>query len=330
MKNTLIGFLTVTFISSCSYLTGPEGLFPETKYDFLEEEVSPSLRIPEELDKIDKENHYPIAYIVNNNIAKDVPKPRQVFSSGGASEVQLRRLGELMWIYVETLPSTAWPISKNYWETSSYQIISTDAETGVIKVAIDDNSSYEMIIEHGIKEASTEIFLKQINNNNEDITDIESIKPEFQKVVDYLAASVENFSGTSLAAQSLNEKKKARIFTQNDQTVIELDLTYPRAWSAVSRALTAGNIVTNDRNRDKGIFYVSYASEVEAGFFSFLSFGQDENEEGLIIGDEAEFEIKVKSLGSRTIITAEATNGSIEDAETLLSKINFVPETTIL
>ena len=273
MKNTLIGFLTVTFISSCSYLTGPEGLFPETKYDFLEEEVSPSLRIPEELDKIDKENHYPIAYIVNNNIAKDVPKPRQVFSSGGASEVQLRRLGELMWIYVETLPSTAWPISKNYWETSSYQIISTDAETGVIKVAIDDNSSYEMIIEHGIKEASTEIFLKQINNNNEDITDIESIKPEFQKVVDYLAASVENFSGTSLAAQSLNEKKKARIFTQNDQTVIELDLTYPRAWSAVSRALTAGNIVTNDRNRDKGIFYVSYASEVEAGFFSFLSFG---------------------------------------------------------
>ena len=322
MKNTFIGFLTVTFISSCSYLTGPEGLFPETKYDFLEEEVAPSLRIPEELDKIDKENHYPIAYTLNNNIAKDVPKPRQVFSSGGASEVQLRRLGELMWIYVETLPSTAWPISKNYWETSSYQIISTDAETGVIKVAIDDNSSYEMIIEHGIKEASTEIFLKQINNNNEDITDIESIKPEFQKVVDYLAASVENFSGTSLAAQSLNEKKKARIFTQNDQTVIELDLTYPRAWSAVSRALTAGNIVTNDRNRDKGIFYVSYASEVEAGFFSFLSFGQDENEEGLIIGDEAEFEIKVKSLGSRTIITAEATNGSIEDAETLLSKIN--------
>ena len=158
MKNTLIGFLTVTFISSCSYLTGPEGLFPETKYDFLEEEVAPSLRIPEELDKIDKENHYPIAYTLNNNIAKDVPKPRQVFSSGGASEVQLRRLGELMWIYVETLPSTAWPISKNYWETSSYQIISTDAETGVIKVAIDDNSSYEMIIEHGIKEASTEIF----------------------------------------------------------------------------------------------------------------------------------------------------------------------------
>jgi len=322
MKNIVTILIAFSFITSCSYITGPEGLFPETKYDFMEEEIAPSLNIPEELDNIDKENHYPIAYLVNNNMTKDVPRPRQVFSSGGASEVQLRRLGELMWVYVETLPSTAWPISKNYWETSEYNIISTDAETGIIKIEIDENSSYEMVVEHGIKEASTEIFLKQVNNENENITDIETIKPEFQKLVDYLAASVENFSGTSLAAQSLNEKKKARIFTQNDQTVIELDLTYPRAWSAVSRALTAGNIITNDRNRDEGIFYVSYATEVKPGFFSFLSFGQDENEEGLVLGDEAAFEIKVRSAGSKTIITAEASNGSIEDAETLLSKIN--------
>ena len=86
-----------------------------------------------------------------------------------------------MWIYVETLPSTAWPISKNYWETSSYQIISTDAETGVIKVAIDDNSSYEMRKEHFIKEASTVIFLKHINNNNEDIqqTEYRALATEF-------------------------------------------------------------------------------------------------------------------------------------------------------
>ena len=95
-----------------------------------------------------------------DDVAKDVPKPRQVFSSGGASEVQLRRLGELMWIYVETLPSTAWPISKNYWEASSYKILSADAESGVIKVAFENETTLEMIIEHGIKEASTEIFSK--------------------------------------------------------------------------------------------------------------------------------------------------------------------------
>ena len=28
-----------------------------------------------------------------------------------------------MWIYVETLPSTSWPISKSFWDTSSYEVI---------------------------------------------------------------------------------------------------------------------------------------------------------------------------------------------------------------
>jgi len=322
MKNTLQLLATLFIIQSCSFITGPEGMFPETKYDFLDEEVAPNLSIPESLDEIEKDNHYPIEVMALNDVAKDVPKPRQVFSSGGASEVQLRRLGELMWIYVETLPSTAWPISKNYWEASSYKILSADAETGVIQVSFKNNSTLEMVVEHGIKEASTEIFLRQLDNNNKNITEVELIKPEFEMIVDYIAASVENFSGTSLAAQSLNENKKARIFTQNNQTVIELDLSYQRAWSSVSRALTAGNIVTNDRNRDEGIFYVSYASETQPGFFSFLSFGQEENEEGLILGEEAAFEVQVKSTGVKTIITAKAVNGSIEDAETLLSKIN--------
>ena len=322
MKNTLQLLATLFIIQSCSFITGHEGMFSETKYDFLDEEVAPNLSIPESLDEIEKDNHYPIEVMALDDVAKDVPKPRQVFSSGGASEVQLRRLGELMWIYVETLPSTAWPISKNYWEASSYKILSADAETGVIQVSFKNNSTLEMVVEHGIKEASTEIFLRQLDNNNKNITEVESIKPEFEMIVDYIAASVENFSGTSLAAQSLNENKKARIFTQNNQTVIELDLSYQRAWSSVSRALTAGNIVTNDRNRDEGIFYVSYASETQPGFFSFLSFGQEENEEGLILGEEAAFEVQVKSTGVKTIITAKAVNGSIEDAETLLSKIN--------
>ena len=50
------------------------------------------------------------------------------------------------------------------------------------------------------------------------------------------------------------KRKKANIFTENGQTVIELDLNFDRAWSSVSRALTAGNIVSNDRDRSNGIF----------------------------------------------------------------------------
>ena len=72
-----------------------------------------------------------------------------------------------------------------------------------------------------------------------------------------MADSVDSFSGTSLAAQALNDKKKTRIFNLDDTTIIELDLGFDRAWSAVSRALDEGKIKVNDRDREEGFFLVS-------------------------------------------------------------------------
>ena len=112
MKKNLIYVLSLFLVTSCSYLTGPEGYFPTTEHDFLEEIVETDIVIPSELSSPSKENHYPVIPIDNELKNQEVPKPRQIFSSSGNSSVQLRRLGELMWIYIETLPSTSWPISK--------------------------------------------------------------------------------------------------------------------------------------------------------------------------------------------------------------------------
>ena len=72
-------------------------------------------------------------------------------------------------------------------------------------------------------------------------------------------------------------EKIVKIFNLNDQTIIELNLGFDRAWSAVSRALDAGKITSNDIDRDNGLFFVSYAVETEeAGWFSFLNFKNDE------------------------------------------------------
>ena len=97
----------ILFISSCSYISGPEGMFPTTEYDFLNENVESNISLPENLDPVNSENHYPVSKPNEIKNDQDVPKPRQIFASSGNSSVQLRRLGELMWIYIETLPSTS-------------------------------------------------------------------------------------------------------------------------------------------------------------------------------------------------------------------------------
>jgi len=321
MIKKLSGFGLIFFISSCSYITGPDGLFPPTKDEFLKEKIEQDIDLPNDLDLSYVENYYPVNQFNSTLTNQDVPKPRQIFSTSGDSSVQLRRLGELMWIYVETLPSTSWPISKSFWETSSYPVLESNPTSGEIIIDYDDSSELQMKIEHGIKEDSTEIFLVQTSKVDKEIlSNPELIQSELEKLVNYFADSVGQFSGTSLAAQNLNEMKKAKIFVDNGQTVIELDLNFDRAWSSVTKAMSASNIVANDKDRSAGIFYVSYEKQKEKGLFSFLNFGKDDDQ-GVIFKD-AEFEVKITEKNNKTYVRAYSKDGKIEPAEELISKIN--------
>ncbi len=311
-------------ISSCSYISGPEGLFPETKDKFFDERLSEDLDLPQGVE-IKKDDHYPPIMQKNQMVEiQDIPAPRQIFSSGESNEVQLRRLGELMWVYIETLPSTSWPIAKNYFETSSMSIIEADPDTGIMLIKYSEDLNFKITIEHGIKEASTEIFLSTFSNKDISVgQDPQFIQDELEKIVQFFASSAASFSGTSLAAQSLNDRKKAKIFNINDRTIIELNLGFDRAWSAVSRALQEGSIISNDIDRDNGIFLVSYSVESEGrNWFSFLNFNNDENADSLLLSESAEFKIILKSLGGKTNIVVESLEGEKDAAEALVSKIN--------
>ena len=278
MKHLFTFLPLIFFVTSCSIIGGPNGYFPEKKYDFLEEEIEANITLPSDLDSPDTENHYPVGDPSNLENVLEVPKPRQIFSSSGDSSVQLRRLGELMWIYIETLPSTSWPISKNYWDTSEYDVIKADPVSGEIDIDFSQSSKLQMRVEHGIKEASTEVFLYKINKISGDIeSDPEFVQMEMEKMIDYYADSLSNFTGTSLAAQNLNEMKKAKIFTEDGMTVISLDLNFDRAWSSVSKALNAAEIVTNDRDRSNGTFYVSFAEKDERRFRLFGGRSSNDN-----------------------------------------------------
>lgn len=325
LKDSLL-FLAIFSITSCSYISGPEGLFPETKNKFFEEEIAPDLNLPSSELIIEKDDHYPP---INQTIpvaeVQNIPVPRQIFSSGESNEVQLRRLGELMWVYVETLPSTSWPITKSYFEASSMEIIETDPDAGIMLIEYSDSLNLKITIEHGIKESSTEIFLSSYldDSNSPNATEPEFIQAELSKIVEFFASAASSFSGTSLAAQNLNDRKKAKIFNLNDRTIIELNLGFDRAWSAISRALNAGNITSNDIDRNNGIFLVSYSVESEKkGWFSFLNFNDDQNDGSLLLGEAAEFKIILKSENNKTNIYVESLEGSNEDAEALISKIN--------
>ena len=237
--------------------------------------------------------------------------------------MQLRRLGDLLWVYVETLPSTTWPITRSFWETSKFQLLDANPESGEMLIEFNEDINFKMTVEHGIKESSSEIFLSAVSKNENTNIDFdqEEMQSFLEDIVNYIADSVGTFSGTSLAAQSLNDRKKSRIFSENERTVIELDLSFERAWSTVSRAINASKIISNDRNREDGIFYVSLTVEDQSSISRFnpLSFFRNNPSEQVA---DPEYMIFVTRFGSKTLIKAEAMSGSLEDAEELISVLN--------
>ena len=310
--------LILIFVTGCAFIG------EDTSKDFFQEELSKEI-VSNDGSSVSQDDHYPI--LINGNFQKepiDIPKPRQIFSSGQTREVQLRRLGELLWVYVEALPSTSWPITKAFFETSGFPLINSNPESGELKLRYSENIDLKVEVEHGIKEASTEIFVSFYADGIKLTQDewVEASQDTLAKLVEYMAESVDSFSGTSLAAQALNDKKKTRIFNLDEKTIIELDLGFDRAWSAVSRALEDGKIQVNDRDREEGFFLVSFkAQDEDDGWFSFLNF-QDEANSGLALGSDADFKIIVSTEDSSTKITAEVINSSAGDPESLLSKIN--------
>ena len=87
--------------------------------------------------------------------------------------------------------------------------------------------------------------------------------------------------------------------------------------------MEAGNITSNDIDRDQGVFLVSYSVESESSsWFSFLNFNNDENNNSLLLGESAEFRILLESQNDKTNIFVESLEGNNEEADALLSKIN--------
>ena len=58
--NKLNYIVLLLLVSSCASLTGPEGAFPDTKYDFLDEELSDDVVTTDDLELNTEEDHYPI------------------------------------------------------------------------------------------------------------------------------------------------------------------------------------------------------------------------------------------------------------------------------
>ena len=256
-------------------------------------EEGEELNTGNELDSLEVVNEFPIPAKGQSFLKEgELPRPKKIFSSTGSENVEVRRLGEIYWIYVEALPSKSWPLIKDYLAQSNYNLVNEDPSIG--KIRAEKNNFFDITLEHGIKNNSSEIYLLDDDNKS---LELES----FEELAAYISLNLPGYEGNSVAAQGLNLNKKARIVYVKKEIGIEFRLPYDRTWSALSRAVDKAGLVVADRNRELKYIQIKLEEQQE-GFFVDLFRGQNPFNNNVSEDVEADYELIFTESGDNTIL----------------------------
>ena len=264
---------------------------------------------------------YPInGEIDKEKLSYELQRPRQFFSSGSNNEIRLHKLGQIRWLYVESLPSSVWPILNQYIENENDLSISiSDPDVGVIETEIfnrkDKEVKYRFKVEHGIRQASTELFFTELVKQENDWAILDNDNSEadefLRKLLDYFSSATVS-QGTSLVALNLNQGRKSEVINTNDgKSYIKLSIGFARTWAALNRALKEAAINVKDLNREEGYVLINYGLPEEEGILARLRKSEPK-----------EYKIIVRSSSedlTQIMLDSEEWN---DELESLLSEIN--------
>ncbi len=236
----------------------------------------------------------------------EVPRPKKIFSSQGSENVEVRRLGEIYWIYIEALPSKSWPLIKDFLLDNEYKLLNDDPTLG--KITAEKTSQFFLTLEHGIKNNSSEVYLLDSNNNSMELE-------YFEKLAAYMSENLPGYEGNSIAAQGLNLNKKARIVYVKKEIGIEFRLPFDRTWSAISKAVEKADLKIADRNRDLKYIQIKLDKE-EEGFFRNLFNAQNQDEV------EADYELIFSQSEGNTILEFKKLSDTEISVDELVDIIN--------
>ena len=264
---------------------------------------------------------YPInGEIDKEKLSYELQRPRQFFSSGSNNEIRLHKLGQIRWLYVESLPSSVWPILNQYIENENDLSIGiSDPDEGVIETEIfnrkDKEVKYRFKVEHGIRQASTELFFTELVKKENDWAILDNDNSEaddfLRKLLDYFSSTTVS-QGTSLVALNLNQGRKSEVINTDDgKSYIKLSIGFARTWAALNRALKEAAISIKDLNREEGYVLINYGLPEEEGILARLRKSEPK-----------EYKIIVRSSSddlTQIMLDSEEWN---DELESLLSEIN--------
>ncbi len=300
------GVLILT-LSGCGWLTGEDGLIRDSREDYRQAQVTEPLELPAEADKQAIRELYYIPgagqTLAFQGDEFKVPRP-DMQAAAGPKELKAYKSDNEHWIVLDGTPEEVWGRVRSFWEVNGIGLEKEIPFRGLMEtVWLKRNNEgyitrdkFRVIVEHGLQKGLSEVHIRHLGYDFE-TAEIPSQELNWdaakagdqltlamtQELSSFLIETKGRAASASLLAQKFVGKPKSS-FSENAQGewVIDLDLSYARAWNAVGKAIDAAGFELEDRNRDVGLYHLLVTTgekeTKKGGFFSFLSFGSDDDE----------------------------------------------------
>jgi len=277
----------------------------------------------------------------------------------GLGDVRIERAGNQRWLVINRPAEALWEPIKDFWQENGFLLAMDQKNLGIMETdwaenrakipqdfirssigkvldslySTSERDKFRTRIERNAN-GSTEVFISHrgvmetytSESKNQTVWQPRAADPELEaeflrRLMQKLGATKE---ATAKVASAVAAKATATSSTLNGQPVVILEEGFERAWRRVGLALDRTGFTVEDRDRNKGVYFVRYvptdADKSEPGFFKKI-FG------GSTKATPAEkFQIVVTSAADKSTVSVLNAAGAPETSDAAKNIVKVIAD----
>jgi len=304
MQRPLVNFsLKLTVLAGAIALSGCSVLEGD-KVDYKSSSKAPPLAVPPDLTQLSNDTRYSVVNGGVSAVSSAKTTPQSSADSvalNAVGDIRVERLGNQRWLVVNRSAVNLWGPLKSFWQDSGFKLSMDQADVGIMETEWNENranipqdfirralgsvldSLYSTSLRDKYRtrlesraDGSTEIYIthrgmQEVYDSEEQKRTIWQPRPsdpeleaEFlRRLMLKLGASKDQ---SAQVAGALSVPPTSMTTSASGQPALELADGFDRAWRRVGLALDRTGFTVEDRDRNKGVYFVRYkASEASTG-----------------------------------------------------------------
>ncbi len=277
------------------------------------------------------------------------------------NKIELMRNADKRWLVIKDEIGSVWKKVQHFWETNGLELERIEPQIGVMETVWLENRAdiphdglrrllgllgdliysaptrdkFRTRLERGIQAGTTEVYLTHTGVEevefSEDQFEWRSRPPEPELEAEMLNRlmvflGVDKSQADAMIAEKINEPKpkRANLTISDLNSTLTIHENYEQAWRLVGLALDKIGFTVEDRNHERGLYYVKYRDpetlHKKRGFFSKL-FGKKELEEDYIV--------QLKTENNETDVTVLDKDEELNNSKTAQRILTLLHEELI-